>query len=136
VCAVFTPQTLAPFSGIITAQYEKPYAHYKMALFALLWYVLIYYAVVLSLRALIHLIRYIRPLQKALNLCVVLGSGGHTYEMSQILPHIKPSRFTRIVFFIADTDTGSEKAVKSVFGQIPPSTTIRFERIQRAREVG
>ncbi|KAH0574504.1 UDP-N-acetylglucosamine transferase subunit ALG14 [Spironucleus salmonicida] len=58
---------------------------------------------------------------------VVLGSGGHTREMLEILSHVKPKN---MIFLLAETDRFSE----TVFLKQYPAG--HFIKIPRAREVG
>eukprot|EP00543_Licmophora_paradoxa_P000606 CAMPEP_0202450056 /NCGR_PEP_ID=MMETSP1360-20130828/8711_1 /ASSEMBLY_ACC=CAM_ASM_000848 /TAXON_ID=515479 /ORGANISM="Licmophora paradoxa, Strain CCMP2313" /LENGTH=175 /DNA_ID=CAMNT_0049068181 /DNA_START=95 /DNA_END=622 /DNA_ORIENTATION=+ len=63
---------------------------------------------------------------------VVLGSGGHTSEMLQILKHVDPKIYSPLIYVIASTDSTSERRVKAFGGRQPDQTL----RIPRSREVG
>jgi beta-1,4-N-acetylglucosaminyltransferase len=63
---------------------------------------------------------------------VVLGSGGHTTEMLDLIKNLNPKRYTPLVYVIATTDTTTEIRVQAMGGRLPDSTW----RIPRSREVG
>lgn len=63
---------------------------------------------------------------------VVLGSGGHTTEMLNLLTRLNPECYTPLVFIVADTDTTSMKRVEAFGGRQPDL----IYRIPRSREVG
>ncbi|CAJ1945662.1 unnamed protein product [Cylindrotheca closterium] len=63
---------------------------------------------------------------------VVLGSGGHTTEMIQLLQQLKHESYTPLVFVVADTDITSMRRVEA-FGARQPDS---IYRIPRSREVG
>ncbi|XP_023243303.1 UDP-N-acetylglucosamine transferase subunit ALG14 homolog [Centruroides sculpturatus] len=71
-------------------------------------------------------------------LMVVMGSGGHTYEMVQLIARLN-EKYTPIVYIIAETDVNSEKKVheletfKMIVKQGEGSYLI--EKIPRSREL-
>ncbi|XP_054723087.1 UDP-N-acetylglucosamine transferase subunit ALG14 homolog isoform X2 [Uloborus diversus] len=67
-------------------------------------------------------------------LMVVLGSGGHTFEMLHLLKHIGP-KFRPRIYIIADSDILSEKKVLSL-ETMPVTDAYTIEKIPRSREVG
>jgi beta-1,4-N-acetylglucosaminyltransferase len=62
----------------------------------------------------------------------VLGSGGHTTEMLQMLKNIDPNVYDPLIYVIASTDDTSERRVKAFGGRLPSET----HYIPRSREVG
>lgn len=70
---------------------------------------------------------------KTMKTLVVLGSGGHTTEMLQLLkPLDTKQRYTPLVFVIATTDDTSERRIQA-FGNTEPDM---IYKIPRSREVG
>lgn len=68
---------------------------------------------------------------------VVLGSGGHTTEMLQLLQSLDPKHYNPLTFIVAQTDTTSMKRVQARNdddGQVVQPDAIHF--IPRSREVG
>jgi beta-1,4-N-acetylglucosaminyltransferase len=63
---------------------------------------------------------------------VVLGSGGHTTEMLQLLSNLDPNRYKPLIYVVADTDDTSERRFKAFGGRQPDVVCI----IPRSREVG
>jgi len=66
---------------------------------------------------------------------VVLGSGGHTTEILQLLQSLNPSYYTPLTFIVAQTDTTSLKRVEaaaSAHRRHPDAV----HSIPRSREVG
>ncbi|KAF1758629.1 hypothetical protein GCK72_015088 [Caenorhabditis remanei] len=76
----------------------------------------------------------IKPKREKASLCAVLGSGGHTTEMLDLIKHFG-DEFDERTYIIADTDTISEdKAVAHEKSRNNEKFCI--ERIPRSREVG
>jgi len=63
---------------------------------------------------------------------VVLGSGGHTTEMLQLLSNLDPHIYAPMIYVVADTDDTSERRYKAAGGRQPD---VVFT-IPRSREVG
>ena len=63
---------------------------------------------------------------------VVLGSGGHTTEMLQLLSHLDPRLYTPLIYIVADTDDTSERRFQALGGRQPDVVLT----IPRSREVG
>ncbi|KAI9361806.1 UDP-N-acetylglucosamine transferase subunit alg14 [Pilaira anomala] len=67
--------------------------------------------------------------------CIVLGSGGHTAEMLQLIKSLDPERYTPRSYIVANTDKLSEeKAIEYEQSLIKGSFDIY--KIPRARKVG
>jgi beta-1,4-N-acetylglucosaminyltransferase len=75
-----------------------------------------------------------RPLRATgpIKTLVVLGSGGHTTEMLQLLSALDPSLYTPLLYVVADTDDTSERRFKAFGGRQPDGVFT----IPRSREVG
>ena len=77
-----------------------------------------------------------RPLRgtigRPIKTLVVLGSGGHTTEMLQLLSTVDPSIYTPLLYVLADTDDTSERRFKAFGGRQPDGVFT----IPRSREVG
>ncbi|CDH92983.1 UDP-N-acetylglucosamine transferase subunit ALG14 [Caenorhabditis elegans] len=74
------------------------------------------------------------PKKDTASLCVVLGSGGHTSEMMELVKHFG-EEFDERTYIIADTDTMSEdKAINHEKSRNNEKFCI--EKIPRSREVG
>jgi beta-1,4-N-acetylglucosaminyltransferase len=69
---------------------------------------------------------------------VVLGSGGHTTEMLQLLDPLNPQQYTPLTFIVAQTDTTSlaRVAVRTTNTGNKGRTADTVYRIPRSREVG
>ena len=63
---------------------------------------------------------------------VVLGSGGHTTEMLQLLQKMDPKLYSPLLYVVASTDDTSERRVKAFGGRAADETF----HIPRSREVG
>lgn len=63
---------------------------------------------------------------------VVLGSGGHTTEMLQMIQQLNPKVYDPVIYVIASTDDTSERRVQALGGRLPSKTYY----IPRSREVG
>uniref|UniRef100_A0A7S1Y892 UDP-N-acetylglucosamine transferase subunit ALG14 n=1 Tax=Grammatophora oceanica TaxID=210454 RepID=A0A7S1Y892_9STRA len=63
----------------------------------------------------------------------VLGSGGHTTEMLQLLKTVDSKAYSPLIFVVAESDTTSERRVEAFEGGRKPDQTFR---IPRSREVG
>ncbi|KAF8361551.1 algn-14 [Pristionchus pacificus] len=73
--------------------------------------------------------------KNGLRLLTVLGSGGHTTEMLDLLKHFNDEAYSNRTYVVADTDNHSErKALESE--QARHSGTFVVEKIPRSREVG
>ena len=100
--------------------------------------VLLFVVAMLVLRALwvlrsIHLGSIVmRTRTSPLKTLVVLGSGGHTTEMLDLIKNLNPKRYTPVVYVIATTDTTTEHRFQAMGGRLPDS----IWRIPRSREVG
>ncbi|EFO85449.1 hypothetical protein CRE_10986 [Caenorhabditis remanei] len=92
----------------------------------------------------------IKPKREKASLCAVLGSGGHTTEMLDLIKHFG-DEFDERTYIIADTDTISEEKVRDIMSVLCPIVLLfkavaheksrnneKFciERIPRSREVG
>ena len=64
---------------------------------------------------------------------VVLGSGGHTTEMLQLLQSLNPQQYSPLTFIVAQTDTTSLRRVAVHTNQRTPDA---IYHIPRSREVG
>ncbi|KAF0980241.1 hypothetical protein FDP41_013455 [Naegleria fowleri] len=65
---------------------------------------------------------------------VVLGSGGHTGEMMDMIQSLDPNKYS-FEFVLAQTDEGSEKSVRHLLKDKPQFHPLSFHRIPRSREV-
>lgn len=86
--------------------------------------------------------------KKTLKTLVVLGSGGHTTEMLDLIKNLKPDRYGPIVLVVANTDTTSLQRVQAYPHPLPiqnKGNLVSLEntrdqqqvyRIPRSREVG
>lgn len=63
---------------------------------------------------------------------VVLGSGGHTTEMLQMIKGMNEKMYDPLIFVVASTDETSERRVKAFGGRQPSE----YHYIPRSREVG
>ena len=63
---------------------------------------------------------------------VVLGSGGHTTEILQMIQHLNPKVYDPLIYMLANTDVTSERRVHAFGKRLPSETYI----IPRSREVG
>ena len=63
---------------------------------------------------------------------VVLGSGGHTTEMLQMIQHVNPKLYDPLIYIVATTDDTSERRIDAFGGRKPCVTYF----IPRSREVG
>jgi len=63
---------------------------------------------------------------------IVLGSGGHTTEMLQLMKGLNPEQYTPLIFLVAQTDTTSLRRVEAMDVRRPDQTYF----IPRSREVG
>lgn len=90
--------------------------------------------------------------KKGLKTLIVLGSGGHTTEMLDLIKHLNPDRYSPIIIIVANTDTTSlqrvqaypdtlpiknkEKLVEISNGSNGSTGDQQIYRIPRSREVG
>ena len=65
---------------------------------------------------------------------VVLGSGGHTGEMMDVIQTLDPKRY-KLEFVLADTDSTSEKFVRNLLKDKTDFEPLSFHYIPRSREV-
>lgn len=63
---------------------------------------------------------------------VVLGSGGHTTEMLQMIQHLNSKIYDPLIYIVATTDDTSERRIDAFGGRLPSETYF----IPRSREVG
>ena len=73
---------------------------------------------------------------RARRMLVILGSGGHTGEMLQLLRHVDRSRCADIVYVRAATDVSSEVRVRQMEEEKRNAHKCRYVSIHRSREVG
>ena len=73
---------------------------------------------------------------RRLNTCAVLGSGGHTTEMIQLLANLSPHHYYPISFVVAKTDTTSVMRLEQLSSTSPLFSSYSIYQIPRAREVG
>ena len=71
---------------------------------------------------------------KKIRCLAVLGSGGHTMELLQLVKKWKPGKY-HIDFVLAETDTTSEPKMRRILAHFPEDS-FTVHRIPRAREVG
>ena len=72
---------------------------------------------------------------KPVKTLVVLGSGGHTTEMIELLSSLSPERYTPLAYVIASTDTTSYQRLRT--SSLPKSFLSPYVyTIPRSREVG
>jgi beta-1,4-N-acetylglucosaminyltransferase len=71
--------------------------------------------------------------QVPISTIVVLGSGGHTTEMLQLLQPLNPQQYTPLTFIVAKTDTTS---LSRVAARKEGRTADHVHHIPRSREVG
>lgn len=92
----------------------------------MLWYLLLAY-----------LLRFIwlavKGWPKSSNLMVILGSGGHTSEMCQLLKTLRLHDFASVDFVLAANDSSSEP---KLMREIDVPSTAHLHRIFRSRNVG
>lgn len=82
-----------------------------------------------------HIKKQTKQRTKPVKTVVVLGSGGHTTEMLDMIKNLSPTNYSPLVFIIASTDDTSERRLVAVMGEkILSSCTIY--KIPRSREVG
>jgi beta-1,4-N-acetylglucosaminyltransferase len=72
------------------------------------------------------------PRRTPISTVVVLGSGGHTTEMLQLLQSLNPDLYQPLTFIVAKTDTTSLRRVEAMSIRKPDVV----HHIPRAREVG
>mmetsp|Transcript_32052 Transcript_32052/g.55277 ORF Transcript_32052/g.55277 Transcript_32052/m.55277 type:complete len:198 (+) Transcript_32052:2434-3027(+) len=70
---------------------------------------------------------------KSANLMVILGSGGHTAEMCQLLKTLDLKEFAKVDFVLASSDAGSTPKVKA---EVNLPNDAEFHCIFRSRKVG
>ncbi len=73
-----------------------------------------------------------KPRTSSISTVVVLGSGGHTTEMLQLLQSLNPKLYTPLTFIVAKTDTTSLRRVAAM----PIRKADVIYHIPRSREVG
>lgn len=75
-----------------------------------------------------------QPLRRTtpLKTLVVLGSGGHTTEMLNLIKNLDPHRYKPLIYIVATTDSTSLRRVSAFGGRQPD----RIFQIPRSREVG
>jgi len=73
---------------------------------------------------------------RRLKTCAVLGSGGHTTEMIQLISSLSSSHYTPMSFVVAKTDTTSVMRLEQLSSSSKIFTSYKIYRIPRAREVG
>ena len=88
--------------------------------------------------------RRARPPTAPVRTLAVLGSGGHTAEMIQLLQALDRARFGPMLYVLADTDTTSANRIatferdvaarRQPTGEGPPAYSLL--RVRRSREVG
>ena len=88
--------------------------------------------------------RRARPSAAPVRTLAVLGSGGHTAEMIQLLQALDRTKFGPMLYVLADTDTTSANRIaaferdvaarRQPMGDWPPA--YRLLRVRRSREVG
>jgi beta-1,4-N-acetylglucosaminyltransferase len=66
--------------------------------------------------------------------CCVLGSGGHTMEMIELLKTLNPEEYD-IEFILADSDQYSQNSVKSKLSHWKHLDLLKFHTIPRSRSV-
>jgi beta-1,4-N-acetylglucosaminyltransferase len=78
----------------------------------------------------------VRNTRPAINLpiktLVVLGSGGHTTEMLQMIQYLNEKIYDPLIYVIASSDTTSKRRFHALGGRLPSETYY----IPRSREVG
>jgi beta-1,4-N-acetylglucosaminyltransferase len=71
---------------------------------------------------------------------IVLGSGGHTAEMLALVEGLEPSKYSPLVWVVAETDKTSlprlQRETATACGGLLKSQSQQFETIPRSREVG
>merc|ERR1712159_227831 len=78
-----------------------------------------------------------RKKEDKISTMVVLGSGGHTTEMSRLLSALSPERYSPLAFVTADNDSRSQKKIMTITttrGMTPEDYSIHT--VRRNREVG
>jgi beta-1,4-N-acetylglucosaminyltransferase len=70
---------------------------------------------------------------KSSNLMLILGSGGHTAEMCQLLKTLRLDEFTRVDFVLASNDVSSIPKLQT---EVELPAKAQFHRIIRSRNVG
>ncbi|CAI2351014.1 unnamed protein product [Caenorhabditis sp. 36 PRJEB53466] len=101
---------------------------------------IVLFGVLLATAFLAFLVRHsnhsakIRPKKKNASLCAVLGSGGHTTEMLELVKHFG-DEFNERTYIIADTDTISEDKA-TAHEKSRNNERFAIEKIPRSREVG
>ena len=73
---------------------------------------------------------------RARRVMVILGSGGHTGEMIQLLQHVNRSRCAAMVYVRAHTDVSSEVRIRQMEEQKKNAHKCCYVSIYRSREVG
>eukprot|EP00698_Gefionella_okellyi_P011684 TRINITY_DN3097_c0_g1_i1.p1 TRINITY_DN3097_c0_g1~~TRINITY_DN3097_c0_g1_i1.p1 ORF type:complete len:321 (+),score=34.63 TRINITY_DN3097_c0_g1_i1:142-1104(+) len=74
-----------------------------------------------------------KPSAQARKALIVLGSGGHSTEMLQLLASVNRDQLSPRCYLLANTDAGSISLAKEFEGD---RSDYSFVRIQRSREVG
>ena len=69
-------------------------------------------------------------------LMVILGSGGHTGEMIQLLQHVDRGRCAELVYVRAVSDVSSEVRIRAMEEEKKNAHKCRYVNIYRSREVG
>jgi beta-1,4-N-acetylglucosaminyltransferase len=72
---------------------------------------------------------------KPVKTVIVLGSGGHTTEMLDMIKNLSPSNYSPLIFVVASTDDTSERRLVAVMGETILSSS-KIYKIPRSREVG
>ncbi|KAG2391796.1 hypothetical protein C9374_013281 [Naegleria lovaniensis] len=75
-----------------------------------------------------------RSSSRKIKTLVVLGSGGHTGEIMDMIQSLDPNKYS-FEFVLAQTDKGSEKSVRYLLKDKPLFHPLSFHRIPRSREV-
>ena len=73
---------------------------------------------------------------RARRVMVILGSGGHTGEMLQLLQHVDRARCAHMVYVRAKTDVSSEVRVRQMEEEKKNAHKCSYVSIYRSREVG
>ena len=73
---------------------------------------------------------------RARRVMVILGSGGHTGEMLQLLQHVDRSRCAELVYVRAQTDVSSEVRIRQMEEDKKNAHKCKYVSIYRSREVG
>ena len=73
---------------------------------------------------------------RARRVMVILGSGGHTGEMIQLLQHVDRARCAELVYVRAKTDVSSEVRIRQMEEEKKNAHKCSYVSIYRSREVG